>query len=153
MLRLTQQAWNNLLIVAMLAMILLFNLTGPGWQNEESVDDRPVPLLPPQGVILSIESDGSKVQRIGKGWRKIPSDATPEPQLAAWVQRWTEAQGVVSEKRPPGQPSIVVVWLAGESQGRVFELFHDAPQPIVRYQQRHWVLDNVSIDDLTMPGV
>lgn len=123
MLRLSQKAWNNVIIFTMLLMILLFSTTSNILNTGTSEGD--VRLLLPENVpIMKIDYGNMKIERIGQSWRVLTNntgaDLTFEPQNI--VQHWQMAK-IGASSAAEQQPLVVVVWLAGEVKGRVFKLY------------------------------
>jgi hypothetical protein len=119
MLRLTRRAWNNVLIFSMLLLIALFNFSGGLFKNDDTKLSPFIELLPVNAVVMSIELDSGAIERIGRGWRRLPDGADPQllaTLVANWQQAKLEAIGQV-QLRPT---QVATVWLAGEDQGRVY---------------------------------
>jgi len=121
MLRLSQRGWNNVIIFAMLFMILLFNssnnlLIG---NAEEGLEQS---LLPTGVPIMVVDFAQYKVERIGRGWRSSPKLSMNEVQLGEMIERWQRAKGAKIPGLTLSNPYVVVIWLAGQEQGRVFKL-------------------------------
>jgi hypothetical protein len=152
MLRLSKRAWNNVLIVSMLVMILLFNTT-TNFLNDGDQETATMPLLPEGSVIMTLEMGDVKVERIGRGWRSNASPAVPEATLARLVARWSEAQLNVYDIPSDEQPLVAIVWLAGDTQGQVFQLYPAGKDTLVQYQLQWFILTNTAITDLVLPGV
>ena len=54
MIRLTSRAWNNVLIISMLLLILMFNLSGNLFSDEGATDEAIDVLIPHDGMLTSI---------------------------------------------------------------------------------------------------
>lgn len=152
MVRLSKRAWNNVLIVSMLVMILLFNTTS-NFLNDGDQETVNMPLLPQGSVLMTLELGDIKVERIGRGWRSNASPAVSEETLANLVARWSEAQMSVYGIPSAEQPLVAVVWLAGDTQGQVFQLYPAGVDTLVQYQQQWFILQNTAITELVLPGV
>lgn len=152
MLRLSKRAWNNVLIVSMLVMILLFNTTS-NFLNDGDQQTLNMPLLPQGSVLMTLELGDIKVERIGRGWRSNANPAVPEANLSRLVARWSEAQMSVFGIPSTEQPLVAIVWLAGDTQGQVFQLYPAGKDTLVQYQQQWFILSNTAITDLVLPGV
>ena len=132
--RLSQRAWNNVIIFAMLAMILLFNLSDI-FKGSDYDAQSIRPLLPRDAVIMTIDYGDWKIERIGQGWRRTP--AGPENvALSDIITQW-QAATLQSARTdivmPDSLPVVVVVWLAGEGQGRVFEFYPLPTTTLIRH--------------------
>lgn len=92
MIKLSRQAWNNVLIVTMIVMIFLFNSTN-NFLNSGAADGPEEKFLLPEGsLILTIEFGAQKVERIGRAWRtKPPVEIAPE-NLALVIGNWEKAK-------------------------------------------------------------
>ncbi|WP_026376528.1 hypothetical protein [Aestuariibacter salexigens] len=147
--RLSQRAWNNVIIFAMLVMIVLFNLSDI-FKSDSSAEYQPRPLLPDDALVMTIELDGSSVERIGQGWRQTPV-SEHESDLAALVQAWQSAVVEQVDSQPElnqRSPQVVIIWLAGESQGRVFEFYPQQSDVLLRYQQSWYRLLSPGLERL-----
>ena len=67
MARISQRAMNNVVIIAMLIMIALFNLDSLV-PKKDAVKTRS--LLPEDAYVLKIEQDNNSLERIGQQWRQ-----------------------------------------------------------------------------------
>jgi len=153
MARLSQKAWNNVIIFAMLAMILMLNLSS--FRGDDS--DLPVPIIEDGGILLSLQIDQDIIERAGKTWRLASSSASfgrEETQanagnLATLVDNWQRAlvkpQNTVSKDALASPDYIVVLWLAGERNGRVL--------PIKTIEQQSYLLLNDEVVLLDFPTI
>ena len=150
MLRLSQRAWNNVLIFAMLFMILLFNTSNNFLVNN---DDEPenVPLLPESAVVMSIEFGARKLQRIGQGWRVTPAQQVNEEALHQLVDRWQRTTMQAESSRPMNSPHVIVVWLAGKAEGLVYQFEQQDKRLWVRVQEQTFLVADTNLADLSLP--
>lgn len=120
MARLSKRAFNNVVIFAMLGMIFLFNIDRFLPETKLPVNQ---PLLPDGVYVLKIEQGSKKLERVGQQWRwtgvNQALSSKPESQIQAW--RTTAMQAA----KPPRavtqtEPLVVVVWIAGQSNGLVY---------------------------------
>ncbi|MCV2886154.1 hypothetical protein OE749_15785 [Aestuariibacter sp. AA17] len=142
MLRLSQKAWNNVLIISMLLMIVLFSSTHNILLN--NADKRPdvMQLLPEDAVIMSLQIGAHKIERIGQGWRMFPSVGYSESTLAQYISHWQTLMVRSSSDERVSSPYVVVIWLAGEAKGRVFKLFKKGEQTYLSSQGHYYVANN-----------
>ena len=152
MLRLSQRGWNNVIIFAMLLMILLFN-TSNTFLTGSSEEATSVPLLPSESIVMQIDFGDKRIKRIGRGWRVSPASAESEATLAKLVDNWLEAR-----MQPIGQvqlqhPWVVVVWLAGRTQGHVYQFYAQDEQLFVGVDAQLYQLPNMSATQLMLPGM
>lgn len=149
MLRLSRKGWNNVIIFTMLAMILLLhNITGR-FTDTESQQRL---LLPADALIMSLQFDQYKVERIGQSWRTNAPLTEPPKKLAELIFAWRSAMLQPTVLEPQGMPVVVVLWLAGESQGRVVQLYPSASQPLLKYAGSHFVLLTPQVQNLLLTG-
>ena len=150
MIRLSQKAWNNVLIVSMLLMILLFNSTTNIFTNDNDTQQLR-PLLPEDSIILTFESDDLRIERIGQGWRNVSQvDIAPE-RISQVMQNWQTAKmRQFTGELPAYMPVVVVVWLAGQTTGQVFQLYPAGNDTLVVYQQTAYVIHNTPITQLLL---
>jgi hypothetical protein len=131
MIRLTQRAWNNVLIFSMLLLIVLFNLSTGLFKNDDTNLSPFIELLPQNAVVMSIELDSRTIERVGRGWRLLPDGANAQL-LATLVANWQQAklEAIGQAKLEPTQ--VVTVWLAGEEQGRVYLFAQEGSDVLVQ---------------------
>ncbi|MFM2477142.1 hypothetical protein [Celerinatantimonas sp. MCCC 1A17872] len=105
--RLGRRGWNNVLIFVVLAMILIFRLTGEKLehnsdkkaQNTEQSQSSAagLSLLPPGATVLEIDLPDRVIQRLGTGWQSTPAGARPVVTVDAWLhvrlQEWKKPIG------------------------------------------------------------
>ncbi|MEM0911505.1 MAG: hypothetical protein AAGJ37_11050 [Pseudomonadota bacterium] len=91
--KLSQRAWNNILIFSMLALIIILN-----WENFVSRDvQTSSTALDQTDVILSMQIDTLSFERIGTGWRVqgpehlIPKNLNTE-KIDQIVNSWLQLQ-------------------------------------------------------------
>jgi uncharacterized protein YbdZ (MbtH family) len=140
MIRLTKTAWNNIIIFAMLLMILLFNTTSNILNTPSDMPDE-VSLLPQGSVLMTLQSNGVQLERIGTGWRVDSEDASIQAQIDPLLTHWTSSIMTPTE-RPESLPAgqVVVLWLAGESKGLVYSLYPFEQGTLVEFEQRFYTL-------------
>lgn len=148
MARLSQRAFNNVVIFAMLLMIALFNLDSflPVSQSQGSQ-----PLLSHDAYILKIEQDQQRLERTGQQWRYITESAVdikPEEQIDAWhsgiLEPAPRARSIAQNLRP----IIAVVWLAGEPQGMVYAFYLSDSHTFVKHNDQWFELERVTLKSL-----
>ena len=148
MIRLSRRAWNNVLIFSVLIMIVLFNSTNNFLTDGAPSVPEQIPLLPPDSVVMTIDFGATEIERVGRGWRTKPSVNLSEAQLSSVVEAWTLAEVELQESGVGGVPMIVVVWLAGEANGRVFELYGAQQQLVLRHQKQFFRVVNYPASQL-----
>ena len=137
MIRMSRKAWNNIIIFAMLLMIFLFNATNNILPDSED-ETKPVGLLPEHSLLMTLQSNGFELQRIGTGWRLVPAADITQQQLDAIITNWQTSIMTPTEVSNPETKSIVVVaWLAGVDQGLVFQ-FYQQHNDVVVLHKGNW---------------
>ena len=146
MIKLSRQAWNNVLIVTMIVMIFLFNSTNNILTGGQDDDPKVLPILPEGSLILTVEMGDRKIERIGRSWRANPSLDMADEALSALMSNWQNGLVMVDEGALPDTPIVIVVWLAGETKGRVFQLFEQQGSTFLFFDNKRY-----RILDLTLP--
>ena len=156
MVRLSQKAWNNVIIFAMLAMILMLNLSSFKPDNS----DLPQPIIEDGGILLSLQIDQDVIERAGQTWRFSASSPalasqtqTSSQQLATLVDSWQRAlvksQDDVRADALQTPDYVVVLWLAGERNGRVVPLKSINGQTYLLLNDEVMLLDFPTVKQLT----
>ena len=154
MIRLSRRAWNNVIIFAMLLMIVLFNSTHNILTGSMGEDEISAPLLPADSVLMTLDFSGQKIERIGRGWRLRPAESVAEADLAELVNAWHSTNMARTEDYPEAEPLIVVVWLAGESKGRVYQFYSTDDGGLnVEIDNLHYRIIDKQPSELMLPGV
>ncbi|WP_102798541.1 hypothetical protein [Bowmanella denitrificans] len=151
MIRLSRQGWNNVLIFATLLLIILFNQSGKFLSD--APDSESNLLLPADIPVMKMEFGHHQLERIGQGWRLRPATDATEAQLQQLVNQWQSAS---MQALGPGRlesPIVVVVWLAGESQGRVYSIQQSADGLLVAQQGQLYQLPGADLSDFIPAGV
>ncbi|GAB3038944.1 hypothetical protein [Bowmanella dokdonensis] len=150
MIRLSRRGWNNVLIFATLLLILLFNQSG------QFLDDAPPvqsgQLLPDGLPVMKMDFGGHQLERIGPGWRLRPSTNASAEQLSEVVNNWQQA---IAEPLGPGKLAdglVAVIWLAGEEQGRVFELSQREEGIWLEHRQQLYLLPDQHLSAFVPDG-
>jgi hypothetical protein len=124
----------------MIILIVLFSrmdrLFGPSGDSTQGV----VPLLPQDKPLITLDYGQHEIQRIGKGWRARPSLNTNEQQLTTITQQWQNTEMISYSQVTLQQPYVVVAWMAGEDQGRVFKLMSFGTDILVEYNQQVYLI-------------
>jgi len=153
MARLSQKAWNNVIIFAMLSMIFMLNISS--FRSDDS--DLPMPVIEDGGILLSLQIDQDVIERAGQTWRF--SSSSPQArnkasegqarELATLVNNWQRAlvktQNEVTTDSFQSPDFVVVLWVAGERNGRVL--------PIKTIQQQTYLILNNEVMLLDFPTV
>lgn len=154
MVKLSQKAWNNVIIVSMLLLIIMFNSSSNFLSSDTSADNMQY-LLPQDSVVATLDFGDYQIERIGQGWRSVSIDSS-QTRLNTLVQAWLSAQ---IEESPTNlsigqaqQSQVVLVWLVGQTSPLKFELFDLANHTLVLSQQRLYELTQTPFTSLTLTG-
>ena len=146
MVKLSRQAWNNVLIFSMLIMILLFNGLHRKVGSDEAVVT--VPLLPEHSLLLTLQFEHTQVERIGQSWRANPDIAMDEAALTALMNVWLQYQLNVAANAHEAKVLVqgqmpqyyVVATLAGKSDGAVYAFYPQLERVLVHdHLQSRWL--------------
>ncbi len=147
--RISQRAMNNVVIIAMLIMIALFNLDSLVPKKNVAQSQS---LLPEDAYVLKIEHDGNSLERIGQQWRQTGQNATlvikPDVQFSHWQRAMLESATEVPEAIANIQPYIVVVWLAGNNNGNVYAIYPNTSPVVIKFENNWYTLTNTELDKL-----
>ncbi|NCP63471.1 MAG: hypothetical protein GW763_01595 [Paraglaciecola sp.] len=152
MLKLTQRAWNNVLIISMLVLILLFNRTSNflNGGSDNIVDNH---LLPSDAQISTVDFGSYQVERIAKSWRCVGCSADIE-QIEKLVTQWQTATTQASTENlalsDASVSQVVIISLLGQGQTHKYELFKVGDVTLVLYQQQVFQLQGSTFDDLRL---
>ena len=149
MARISQRAMNNVVIIAMLIMIALFNLDSLVPKKNVAQSQS---LLPEDAYVLKIEHDGNSLERIGQQWRQTGQNAAlvikPDVQFSHWQRAMLEPAPEVPEAIANIQPYIVVVWLAGNNNGNVYAIYPNTSPVVIKFENNWYTLTNTELDKL-----
>jgi hypothetical protein len=157
MARLSQKAWNNVIIFAMLAMILILNISS--FKSDDS--DFPVPIIEEGGLLLSLQIDQYVIERAGQTWRLSSSSPLANEQslkersdaLAMLVDNWQRAlvksQYEITAEALQSPDVVVVLWLAGERNGLVLPIKTINQQTYLMFNNKVMLLDFPTVEQLT----
>ena len=157
MARLSQKAWNNVIIFSMLAMIFVLNISS--FKSDET--DLPVPVIEEGGLLLSLQIDQYVIERAGQTWRlssssPLANEQSSEEQsdaLAVLVDNWQKAlvktQNEVTAEALQSPDVVVVLWLAGERNGLVLPIKTINQQTYLMFNNEVMLLDFPTVEQLT----
>ena len=150
MARFSPRAMNNVVIFTMLLMIALFNLDSflPTPDTRQPLD-----VLSDDDYVLRIEHQGNSLERAGQQWRQKTSSSLRLPiSPAEQLEAWRQAILTPAEKPKdvaPDDAQVVVIWLAGQSQGRVLAFYPlGNKQVAVKFNGQWYALSGASVADL-----
>ena len=155
MIKLSQRAWNNVIIVSMLILIMLFNFSSD-FLNGGS--DKALPLLtlvPANMVITTMQFEQEKVERIGQGWRATSGQYTKKysnEELTSLVEHWMNAEINSVDQSPNGQLpfSTVQLWFAGQALPIDYHFMQLEDKTLVKINKQIYLLISPSYQMLTL---
>lgn len=151
MIRLSKRAWNNVIIFAMLIMIVMFNMTNNILTGSVDSEER-VPLLPENAVLMTLEFGSSKIERIGRGWCTDSDIVGNETVLGDITSGWQEANMISSAPFSIDNALVVVVWIAGEPKGLVYQLVEYQSGVGVMVENQYYLIQNEPLRRFVLPG-
>lgn len=146
MIRLSRRGWNNVLILSVLFMLVLFNSSQ--WLQQSS--DRLIetrPLLLADQVLLALEFDEIKIERAGQSWRFNGAGTfkySPSDYAIAW-------QRLMMQPIPQAQLDkgyVVSAWLAGQEKAQIYTLLPIGQDLIVELDGLTYRIESTSIETL-----
>ncbi|GGW85172.1 hypothetical protein [Alteromonas halophila] len=149
MARFSTRTMNNVVIFAMLAMIALFNLDSflPSPDSRQALQ-----VIGSDDYVLRIEHNGNSLEKAGQQWRQVTQtsdrlNVTPNAQLTAWRQAVLAPVSAPDEINQD-EAQIVVIWLAGQTQGRVLALYQKSDILLVKFRGSWYRLQQASLHEL-----
>jgi hypothetical protein len=88
--QLSRRGWNNVLIFAVLAMMLIFQYSG-NMLNQDSKAPLYQPALPANAVVLSMQFDNIQIRRVGRELEIKPAMRLTQAQLQQIIKAWESA--------------------------------------------------------------
>lgn len=147
MARLSRRAVNNTVILAMLAMIALFNL------HLFIPAPKPQPLvtlIPASAHVLKIAYPSFSIERVGGSFVYKPyieSNISASERVGLWQQ--TTVTSVEPIEKPNQTPFKVTIWLAGDAEQHVFNFYTEgAGGAIMMYRDSWFAVDAHSVAKL-----
>lgn len=147
MFNLTQRAWNNVIIFAMLFMVYLFSISNKLIvQNND--DARLRFLLPEHSVIMKISFPEVALERIGQSWRSRGSDRWAMDILQSLIHNWSHLVVYEQDFARLTDPYIVTMLLAGEEKPRVVQIASVTDGLRINYAGKSFLVSDYQLDDL-----
>lgn len=154
MIKLSRKAWNNVIIISMLLLIVLFNGSA-NFLNGGADSPRSHYLIPENTTIATMEFSDYKIERVGQGWRAI-GIRSELADLEALTQAWYSAQidqdATDLTITQATASAVVYLWLVGQNDALKFEVFKLGEQTLVLNQQRLYQLKNIEFSALFLSG-
>jgi hypothetical protein len=155
MIKLSQRAWNNVIIVSMLVLIMLFNFSS-SFLND-GVDEAPslLTLVPLNMVITTMTFEQDKVERIGQGWRSTSGEyarVKSNEELESLVEHWINAEISLLDQNPnwPTPSSTVQLWFAGQALPIEYQFMQLDDKTLVKIDKQTYQLISPSYQMLTL---
>ncbi|MBT0586748.1 hypothetical protein [Alteromonas oceanisediminis] len=148
--KLSTRAINNLVIFAMLAMIMLFNMDKWLPKPPSAAATR---LIAEHDMLLRVDIGTHSLQRVGTDWR-IRGGQYTDADAARIVERWHAARLTPAAELADFSASVnASIWLAGYAEPVTIELFNvpKASHPSsawVRIANSVYRVDNVDYEAL-----
>lgn len=150
MFKLSRKGWNNVIIVAALAVITLLHRLDNAQQENSATRVRS--LLPEATVVLTWQGSSWQIERVGQGWRSGAQLGLDSTQLAARLERWQRWQLSPAEALG-GVPATLKVWIAGQHDPVEIALYQDRGQYAARLPSGIWLsLSAEQYRDLLRPA-
>ena len=151
MIRLSQRAWNNVIIVSMLMLIILFNFSSNFLNDGSDKASSLLTLVPANMAITTMEFEQQKVERIGQGWRTTSGGHNNE-RLESLVEHWSNAEINLFDQSLNWQSpsSKVKLWFAGQALPIEYQFIQLADKTLVKIDKQTYQLISPSYQLLTL---
>jgi hypothetical protein len=155
MIKLSQRAWNNVIIVSMLILIMLFNFSSDFLNDGSDGSSSLLTLVPPNLAITTMVFAQEKVERIGQGWRTTSGKYVRKysnEELASLVEYWMNAKISLFDQSPNWQSpsSTVQLWFAGQALPIEYQFMQLEDKTLVKIDQQTYQLISPSYQMLTL---
>jgi hypothetical protein len=151
MIKLSQRAWNNVIIVSMLMLIMLFNFSSD-FLNDGSDESSPfLTLVPVNMTITTMAFEQEKVERIGQGWRTTSGFYSNE-RLESLVEHWINAEISLFDPNYNWQSptATVELWFAGQALSIKYQFIQLTDKTLVRIDEQTYQLISPNYQMLTL---
>lgn len=148
MLRLSQKAWNNVVIFAMLFMVYLFTVSNDMLNDGDSGQAEVLPLFPPYSVIMSMDFGVARLDRIGQDWRVEGQSVEVLPELKQIMETWSLLEAIPFITKPQSSPYIVAIQLAGEDKKRVYQVYQHNDDVLLKLNADLYLVDGIQARQL-----
>ncbi|WP_297823573.1 hypothetical protein [uncultured Paraglaciecola sp.] len=155
MIKLSQRAWNNVIIVSMLILIMLFNFSSLFLSDGDSNAPSLLTLVAPNMTITTMAFEQEKVERIGQGWRTTSGKygrKYSNEELVSLVEQWTNANISLFDGNSNGQSplSTVQLWFAGQALPIDYHFMQLEDKTLVKINKQIYLLISPSYQMLTL---
>ena len=153
MLRLSQKSWNNVVIFAMLFMVYLFTVSNDLLHDGDSGTAEKQPLFPPYSVVMSMDFGFVRLDRIGQDWRlrgELTGGVAEEvlPELLNIMETWSTLEAIPYLTKPQSAPYIVTILLAGEDRKRVYQVYQQGEDVLLKLGAEWFLIEGIEISRL-----
>lgn len=152
--RLSQKAWNNVLIFSMLILIVIFNYD----RLFPNATNNALNIVDEGEFILSMQINQLNFERIGTGWRVSAPRAEDIPNMQSedideLVTQWQRAllrptANTLSPQVTESPEYLISIWLAGQRTAKVIGLLSFEDTPYVVYEGELYLLDFPNLNQL-----
>ena len=155
MIKLSQRAWNNVIIFSMLMLIMLFNFSSELLNGESEETSFLIALVPNNMVITTMNFGQEKVERIGQGWRTTSGKHRKKysnEKLASLVKHWNNAEIRFFDQSPSRQlpKSTIQLWFAGQALPIEYQFMQLADKTLVKIDKKTYQLISPSYQMLIL---
>ncbi len=155
MIKLSQRAWNNVIIVSMLILIMLFNFSSNFLNDGSDEASSLLTLVPANMTITTMQFEQEKVERIGQGWRTTSGKYGKKysnEELVSLVEHWINAEISLFDQDSHWQSSTstVQLWFAGQALPIEYQFMQLADKTLVKIDKQTYQLISPSYQMLTL---
>jgi hypothetical protein len=151
MIKLSQRAWNNVVIVSMLVLIMLFNFSSSFLNDGRNEAPTFLTLVPLNLAITTMVFEQDKVERIGQGWRTT-SGLYSNAEIASLVEHWVNAEISLFRQGLNWQSpsSKVKLWFAGQALPIEYQFMQLEDKTLVKIDKQTYQLISPRYKMLTL---
>ena len=157
MIKLSKTGWNNVIIFAVLAFILLINATHEEVFSAKPTSSNEQTILAGSAVILTLTINQQvNIHRLGKTWQATPaviSGQALEQMMMAWQR--LEGQAIAAPEGMDRQLALNIgIDIAGQQQATVLSVFAMDHQLLIHHQQtQQWYSMPLQLYQQLLPAV
>lgn len=141
--KLTKRGWNNVLILACVIMIYLFNTMNT--KLVDNIEGQAEAILPPQSMLLTLEYPGMSFERLGRHWRTTPGVDIEPIVIEQLITGWQALEALATTQQSEEQGFRILLWLATQEHPRRFWLQPESRLLTDIQQQRSWQLSETQL--------
>lgn len=110
--QLTRRGWNNVLILAVLAFIGIFQFSHNQLFQSKAIASAP---LADEQIIMEVQLPNRTFQRVGSGWRSS-DPAWSEERITAWLPLFKQSYPTIDVEPLPVAEQVIQLHLLAESE-------------------------------------